>query len=172
MYGDSFTEIYFNMKTVSASLTRPADTTQYAVADALTDSTSAPTALNFEKVGQSNGQKVSIVGAMITSTAKQTTLPQLDLWLFKTAPTATNDNSAFALTDAHNDECVGIVEFDSWKYSANNSRSDVNTINLPVELDQDDLDLYGLLVLKNTYTPVSGETFKVSLKVERHKGGV
>jgi hypothetical protein len=154
---------------VAASVTRPSDTTQYAINDVLSNSTSAPAVLNFADLGASNAQAINIVGAMATSTAKQSTLPGIDLWLFKNSGTAVNDNAAFAISDAENDDCVAVIPFPaaSWKYSSNNSRCDVATINIPVILDSDDVDLYGIPVLTNTYTPVSAEVFKFTLKVER-----
>ena len=161
------TTVKFDSAVVSASITRPSDTNQYDINDVLSNSTSSPAVLTFNSIGNSNNQKIYITGAMATSTAKQTTLPAIDLWLFKISPTAENDNTAFAISDTENDNVVAVLEFDCWKYSANNSRSDIHTINVPIQLGVADTKLYAIPVLKNTYTPVSGEIFKFTIKVDR-----
>lgn len=44
---------------------------------------------------------------------------QVDLWLFTAAPAAQTDNSAFTLTDAELQTCVGVIEFTSFADATN-----------------------------------------------------
>jgi hypothetical protein len=153
-------------------MTRPStDSTTYAVDDVISSSTSAGTFMTFSNVGSENGQSCNIVGAKITCTVKQSLLPSVELWLFSATPTAENDNANFTITDAENDTVVAVIPFTgTWMYSALNSRYDLNSINYPIVLGASTTHLYGILVVKNAYVPVSstpGESFTVTLKVER-----
>jgi hypothetical protein len=139
------------------SFSRPANTTAYAAGDAVTDSTSAPTTIQFEGV---NTQSIRIDSIAITSD-NAVTAPALELWLFDSDPTATNDNSAFALTDADNNNVIGVVNFDN--YGATNNWLLTSTgINITASLET--TSLYGLLKVQSAYTPASGETFNLSLR--------
>jgi len=153
----------------SASVTRPADTTQYAVDDVLANSTSAPVVLTFAGVGRAVGALGYILGGtMVTSTAAATAA-MVRLLLFSAAPTAVNDNAALSLSDAHALLCVGWLTFDMWQDTANNR---VYVARLEGQAPQFDCAaaataIYGIPVLQNAYTPGSEEVFTFTLHVSQ-----
>ena len=148
---------------VSCAFSRPADTTQYAIGDAISDSTSAPTVLTFSDVGTDFAQFFTLDFVIVTTTAKQSTLPQINLWLFDAAPTAVNDNAAFALSDAENDSVLRVVELTSVYSATNNARLENFACESLLRMGSTTKNLYGALVAANTYTPVASETFNVTI---------
>jgi hypothetical protein len=152
----------------TVSFTRPANTTQYAIGDAVSDSTSSPTVLEFANIATNVTKTIIIQEVMITSSAAQATLPQFKLWLFNASPTAINDNSAFTLTDAENNTCQATIELTSPNVisskATNNSRLEITNLQRIIRAGSSSLSLYGLLEARNAYTPISGEIFTIALK--------
>lgn len=150
--------------TNSISFTRPNDTTQYAIGDAISDSTSAPTPITFSEICDFMGGTLVLYEVIITSSAKQGTLPQMNLWLFNTIPTATNDNSALSLTDTQNNTCIAVIPLTTSFSATNNSRLEVSNLRRILRLASSSKNLYGLLEATNTYTPVANEVFTITIK--------
>ena len=156
---------------VSDTLTRPANTTQYAAGDQVSDSTSAPTILNFADIGVYDGiSDKNASGVILTATCicskAETVKPNLELYLFTLSTiTVNNDNAAWAPTDAELNDCIGVVVFNSWKVGSGNSIAFVKGLNIPFQCQDSDKDLYGLVVERGTYTPTSAEVFKFVLGV-------
>lgn len=156
--------------TTSATLTRPADTTAYAVGDVVCNSTSAPVILTFP-YGARNGSAV-LQHAVIVDSANVATKPDLELWLFDTAMAMDNDNAAFTPTDAELLNLIGVVSFATGSFKAGDATSgaggnaicEATNIGIPVNPAGSDTALYGVLVVRNAYVPVSGEVFTVRLK--------
>lgn len=159
---------------IEASYTRPANTTQYAAGDAVSDSASAPTALTFANAVREEGGAGLLVSATIATNSNETTKPDLELWLFDTAPTAINDNAAFVCSDADILNVVGVFAFatSSWRQATAGTGGTMfaqgawaaNT-PAPVFKCVGGNDLYGLLVVRNAYTPISGEVFHIKLGI-------
>jgi len=163
-------------RTVGAAVTRPADTSAYTAGDVISDSTSAPTLLTFQGVGGSARGFTILQSVLCIDSANQATKPDLELWLFDTAPAAQNDNAAFAPTDAELitglNGLVGVIPIPSTSFrvglatsgAAGNSICHVTNIGLPLNLNAFAV-LYALVVVRNAYTPVSAEafTFKLAL---------
>lgn len=143
----------------TAQYTRPNDTTAYAAGDALSNSTTAPTALTFNVPFESILNEV-----LITSSVKGGTLPQFKLWLFDTSPTAVNDNEALALSDAQNDTVIAVIPFGSSTQSSatNNARLEATALQRIIKAKT--TSIYGLIEVTNTYTPAANEVIKVTLK--------
>ena len=155
------------LQKVSDSYTRPADTTAYAAADAISDSTTAPTVLTFTDAARNQGKGGIIVDATINSSAAPATTLQCELWLFDTEPTPTDDNSAFALTDAESLNVIAVIPFTvGYKSDANTIYHGDRTI-VPFRCATASTTLYGLLVARNAYTPASAEVLTVTLKIEQ-----
>lgn len=156
---------------IKTNFTRPANTTAYAAGDAVTDSTSAPTALTFTGCSNSDGGSGLIVDAILQDSANQSTKGQFELWLFTDSPTPDNDNEVFTPTDAENRTLIGVIEFssalvgDATSGAGGNCVYVVKGLNLPFRCDSDDRELYGLLVVRNAYTPVSAERFDIALGI-------
>lgn len=158
-------QVYGAMVTVATDVTRPADTTAYAINDALSDSTSAPTTggFTFTSAARTSGGSGVITDATICTAADQGTLLQGEIMIFNQAVTNINDNSAFAITDAEAKTLIGKIPFtledignNGWFHAQNLSIgfTCVGTANLRF-----------LIRVKNAYTPISAEVFTFTLKI-------
>jgi hypothetical protein len=154
-------------KIVTATLTRPNDTTAYAAGDQVADSTSAPTILTFSNCGRTSGGSGVIVGATLIDHSNQATAPDLELWIFNTTATPNNDNAAFAPSDNTADTCIGVIHFTA-SYAGDSATSgnkfyDAGPFSIPYVCTT--TDLYGMLVVRNAYTPTAQEVWKVALRL-------
>ncbi len=151
----------------SATLTRPADTVAYASGDAMTNSTSAPTALTFSNVANKNGGSFTIVSAQLISSNQSGTGPFiLDLYNGAAAPTATNDNAAYNPSDADRNNCIGTIIFPAANVNAGSSNKVIIGTMPPIissRCDASTTSIFGLLKAGAAYTPISAETFKIFL---------
>ncbi|HKX31494.1 MAG TPA: hypothetical protein VJ302_27655 [Blastocatellia bacterium] len=157
--------------TVSASKTRPADTTAYAVGDAITESTSSPTVMTFSGVARANGGSGIIIGALLIDSANQTTKGQFELLLYDTTFTPDNDNAANTPTDAEMETLIGTIQFnlssvgDATSGAGGNCAFPVGNLSIPFTCGGGSTSIFGQLVARNAYTPVSGEKFTVRLQI-------
>ncbi len=149
---------------VSVSFTRPANTTAYAVGDAVSNSTSAPTVLEFENIAQEQSKTIIVQEAIITSSQKGSPLPQFNLWLFNASPTAINDNAAFSLSDTENNTVQAVIPLTSQFSATLNSRVEATNLQRIVRTGSSTNSIYALLEVTNVYTPASGETLTITLK--------
>ncbi len=155
-------EVGYKLVKVSTSFTRPADTTQYAVGDAITNSTSAPVPFQLDLTSIVNGGRgIEIRKIAVVSSAKQSTLPLINVFLCPETFDATNDNSALSITDAVQENGGGWLNCDVQNYTALNSRVAYVGLPVPIVMPSDSQKLYGTLQAANTYTPVSGEKFTI-----------
>lgn len=157
--------------TISATVTRPADTIAYAANDCWSDSTSAPTSGGFTLTGMSraSGGSGVIRDAVITSSADPATTLQGEIWIFDTSVTAVNDNAAFALSDADVLKLVCVIPFTlatTVAGSGTNSASIITNINKMFTC-VGSANLRFLVKVKNAYTPISGEVLQVRLGIEQ-----
>ena len=160
-----------------ASLIRPSNVTAYA-----TGGTVSAVTTNAHLTFASAAQKAPglmggvIVGARIVSNANVATKPDLELWLFRTDIAAVADQTQFAPTDAEANTIIGVIPFPvaSWRQA---SGSGVNsmcewappTLGLPFRLGTPVTpSIFGQLVIRNAYVPVSAETFQVELMVQQN----
>lgn len=158
-------------RTISANFTRPSDTTTYAAGDVVCNSTSAPVIMTFR--GAAKEGVGSIQQAICIDSANVTTKPDLELWLFGTAPTMDNDNAVFTPTDAELRALLGVIPFptasfkvgDATSGAGGNSICDVQTLNIQINTSYVSNDIYGVLVVRNAYVPVSDERFDFILKI-------
>lgn len=148
---------------VSDSFARPANTTQYTAADAVSDS-STPTALEFQL--PSPGKSAVVRSASLHKDDQDLTGAAFDLLLFSESPAAAgfDDNNALAITDAEFANFLGFVEFaqaDGRSVVTGDVWTKTN-LDMPVIGDSEG-KIYGILVARDTYTPASEETFTVVL---------
>jgi hypothetical protein len=159
--------------TLTASYTRPADTTAYAAGDAVADSTSAPTALSFANAARVAAGSGVITGCTLTDSANQATKGQFELWIFDASVTPTNDNAAMAMSDGDAAKAVAIFQFTTWFVGNAGSGASGNAVSVGTLAGGNGrafklasgTTLYGLMVARNAYTPVSGEVFTFKLNV-------
>lgn len=154
--------------TVTATITRPADTTAYAANDALSNSTSAPTSGGFTltSAARASGGSGIITDAVITmSTAAGTSLVG-ELWIFNQAVTNINDNSAFAISDSEAQTLCGIIPFTTNKSGSNNAVCHVQNLNMGFTC-VGTANLRFLVKVLNAYTPGNAEVLSVLVNVLR-----
>lgn len=158
-------------KTVTTNFTRPADTTAYAAGDAVSNSTSAPSVITFDAVARANAGSGIIIGAVMIDSANQTTKGQFELYLYDTTFAADNDNALFTPSDAETETLIGIIQFNNWfvgdatSGAGGNAVCTVQGLSIPYTCGGAVDDVFGLLVVRNAYTPVSAEKFTFRLQV-------
>ena len=150
---------------VSTDITRPADTTAYAAKDALSDSTSAPTAggFTFTSAARKSGGSGIITDAIFATSNDPATTLQGELWIFNAAVTNINDNTAFAVTDAEIKTCVGKIPF-TLEDAGNNGFAHVQNLSVGFTASGS-ANLRFLIRVKNAYTPASAEVLTCILKI-------
>lgn len=148
--------------TATTSVTRPADTTAYAIADTWADSTSAPTSggFTFSNMCRASGTSGVITGATFVSTNDPATTLSAELWLFDTSVTALNDNAVFsAISDTDAVKLVGVIPF---TLSSTGDGSDANSYYTVTGLSigytcVGSANLRAMIKVRNVYTPASAE---------------
>lgn len=157
-----------NYARVSATFTRPSDTTQYAASDVVSNSTSAPAVLTFSGMARGNGGGGRILTARHIKNNTATTSASFRLWLYRTAPTPINDNAQFPLLWANRANRLGFVDFTHTTAGSgsDSSSSMVLFTGLDYVCDAAARDLYGILITTATYTPASGEQHFIELGTE------
>jgi len=145
---------------------RPANATQYAAGDQVADD--VPSVLEFEVARVVGGTGV-IIHASCTDSANVAVKPSLRLYLFDTEPTIVADNVAWTPTDADLINIIGYVEFTAWEVGLATVGAGGNCVSLAPDLqipfDCTNGVIYGLLVVRNAYIPVTGEMFTIKLGV-------
>jgi hypothetical protein len=151
--------------TVSTDVTRPNDSNAYAVNDAISDSTSAPTSGGFtlSSVVRASGGSGIITDAIITTSADAATPLIGDVWLFNTAVTNINDNAAFAVSDAEIKTCVGKIPF-YLEDAGNNGFYHAQNLSIGFTCSGS-ANLRFLLRAKNAYASSANEVITVTLKI-------
>jgi hypothetical protein len=152
----------YTLKKVTATVTRPADTTAYAAGDAITGSTSSPVVfeLDLSTIGAVNGQSIEIRKVAVISSVKSATLPAFNVYLSNTTFTTTNDNSPLAIDDTTIESGGTWYACDSQNYTANNA-SGAKTQSEPMVLAAADNKLYGTMQSIGAYTTASEEKFTI-----------
>ncbi len=150
-------------RNVPATFTRPANATQYAAGEVMGDAS----VMTFNRVASENLASSVIQHAICIDSASETVKPDLELWLFDTTVTADADNAAFTPTDAEMLTLIDVIEFPSsaWKVGTAGGNSVNVQRNLGIPVKPNGTEIYGVMVVRNTYTPVSGEQIKVILRV-------
>ena len=151
------------------SVTRPADTTQYAVGDAISDNATTATAagaftLNFQ--GRLGGA-VTLTDFTLHKSDQDQTGADFFLLLFDALPAVAGweDNAASAITDAEMKTCKGVVKFDADDW-CNCGTGDIQTVSKTIGIvcAADSTTTYGILIAGGTYTPASAEVLTLTVK--------
>lgn len=163
---------------VSHTITRPANATQYSARDVVANSTTAAVVATFSGcgiprvTGDDSGSGL-IRSATLIQDSYVATSPDFLLFLFTVSPTTQNDNAKLALTDADLNNCIGTIPFTTWVIGEDTSGATGNQIDYEKDVNfvfkcaAGDQDLYGIMIELSTYTPVSGESFKIILNIEQ-----
>lgn len=150
-------------KSASAVITRPSNTTQYAIGDVIAgNGITVPISFN---INVSQNMNAWVLGGQCISSAKQGTLPQIDLMLFSDTFTVDADNAPFNPSTANlQSNYLGTISFNNFQGLNSNSICDAPTNSgKPIVITPNSGIIYGVAVARNTYTPVSAETFLYKL---------
>ena len=154
----------------SANFTRPADTTQYAAADLVANSTTAgsvvPMSWTATRVAAGSG---SIRRARLKKSGTTITAASFRLHLYAASPTIANgDNGAWSTTQS---TYLGSVDLDMSGTAGRVFSDGAEVIAAPnhgTEINfvlASGSTIYGLLVAVGTYTPASAEVFTCELEI-------
>lgn len=169
MSGKTESIIEFTTKQVRASLTRPANVTAYAAGDVV--AAAAGDHFTFEELIQPKTLSGSISTARLHSSGNQGTKLDGELWLFSADIAEVGDNAAFNPSDAEMLTMIGIIDFGvaSWRVGSAGAGASGNAVcevkNIGLALKGAGQTVYGVLVARNGYTPLSGEIFTCDLVV-------
>lgn len=153
----------YTLKKAIATVTRPTEATpvQYTVGDAISAATPVVFQLDLGAIGAVNGQAIEIRKVAIVSSAKQTSLPFINVYLSSTTFSATTDNLALDIDDTTMEAGGAWINCEEQSYTASNSRVAKTNVNCPMVLASNDTKFYGALQVANSYTPVSAEKFTI-----------
>lgn len=151
----------------SFQITRPGNTTAYAVNDAMSDSTSAPTSGGFTlaNMAKASGGSGTILRVTACSDADPATALQMEVLFFNQAVTNINDNNAFAVSDSEIQTLIDKV-FLAMEDMGNNQWASQSGLNIPYTC-VGSANLRCLVRLKNAYAPASGEIITVTVAALR-----
>lgn len=166
--------------TVSASFARPADTTAYAVGDLVANSTTAGSVAPAELVGvaRAAGEAFRIERVRLRKSGPSMTNAAFRVHLFRIAPVVSvGDNAAFntsgALGLANIDGHIGYVDVTMDLAATIGARGvGVPTTGSGITAEAagasgHETSLWALIEARGAYTPVSGETFYVTIEGAR-----
>lgn len=151
--------------TVSVDVTRPADTTAYAVNDCISNSTSVPTTFTISNAAKASGGSGLVTDIVMVSDADPVTPLQGEIFIYDSSVTSPNDNAAYAISDADAKKCVAKVPF-ALEDIGNNDFFHAQGLNIGFTCIGT-ADLRFLLRAKNAYTPANGEVFTFRFKIQR-----
>lgn len=166
-------EVGGKLKGAAATFTRPADTTAYAAKDAVSNSTTSTTIMEFDLARVTGGTGYIIKARLHTS--QSTCTSRFRLWLFNVNnPTLAVDNAAYALKDADKTKSIGYIDFGACSTEGTGSdtalalatSSTGTTMPLSFECATGDTKLYGLLETLDAFTPASAQTFWIRLTAD------
>lgn len=156
---------------VSATITRPANTTQYTALTAFANATSAATFTTFANVCMTSGGQALDADIVFLDSANQTTKLSGILFLFSVAPgTALNDNATFSIASADAAHLVAQIPFSASTVTnqgsgaSGSAMAEVQGQTYQFNCAPGATSLYGMVEVVNTYTPISGEVLTVMLK--------
>lgn len=154
---------------LTATFTRPADTTAYAVNDAVSNSTSAPVILTFANAARVEGGSGEILKAELC-TDLATCTAAIRAYVFSTAVAVNNDNAAYTMLYTNRNSRVGWIDFPGLSSEGAGSTSAVSLVtgSLPYVCDAASTALYLALVTKSAWTPASAQNFNIRLLVRKN----
>lgn len=156
-----------------AELTRPADTDTYAAGDIVANSATVPVVNVLTKAALANGRGGVIGSLLLVDSNKAATAGDFELWLFNAAYTATNDNAAFAPTDAELETVEAVISLPgsgsiighAGAAAAGNRIYQINDVDKEFRCAASSNNLWWALVVRNAYVPVSAEKFTLKLDI-------
>ena len=153
----------YNLKRISTSFTRPTDTNTYAIGDAITNSTSAPTVFEWDlsTIGAVAGQAIEVRKLAVVSSISPALKLLANVFLSSTTFSATNDNSALSIDDTTMELGGSWFNCDLQNSTTLNHTVAYSGIAQPLVLAAADTKLYGTIQAANAYVPGNAEKFTI-----------
>jgi len=144
------------------TIIRPSNTTQYSINDVINNSTS-----NIQGLSMGNdhyGSMIKISEITLTSSANQSTKPQVTIYLWNETPSSSSvftDNAVLSLTAAEARKCIASIPL-TRSVDLNSCFMLQSDLALPIVFEFKS-EIYFVLQVNNAYTPVSGESFYLNV---------
>lgn len=155
--------------TPSASFARPADTTAYAAGDLVANSVTAGSVVPLAiAVARANGGTGRLIRARVAKSGTSLTAASFRVHLYRTAPTVANgDNGAWLTTIAGYLGAFDVTMDRAFSDGAMGIGAPLTGAVISFVADAGVTALYALIEARAAYTPVSGETFTVTLEADQ-----
>jgi hypothetical protein len=147
---------------VPFTITRPNNTTNYSIEQALNTSTTSTTvfSINLSSLGVIAGETIQIQNIVISSNANQTVLPQINVFVGNTTFASTNDGVPQDIPSSvvgHVIPCINTYALSS----SSRCQSDPNPYL--IQLASGNTTIYLATWFANAYTPIANEIFKLTI---------
>jgi len=152
----------------SVAFTRPADTNLYSINDAVADSTTAPTLLQFTGCANANGGQGYVTKVRIM-TDQKTCTARFRLSLYHTAPTPVNDNALKPMLYANASKLIGRIDLNPCStedVTGSTGAFTLSTELMPYVLAAADTKIYAILTTLDSFTPASSQQFYIEITCE------
>ena len=158
----------------SASFTRPADTTAYAVNDVVSNSTSTTTPMTLAAVGiinSSGGAAAGYITKVRLVTDNKAFTAQCRVWFFNsTSITVAADNAAFGPKWADRSARIGYVDLPTLapedSTASDCAEATAADQRVPFTCATNVNTLYAVIETKTASTPASGQLFYLEVETE------
>lgn len=162
------------LRTLQSTITRPADTNQYAVDDVMADAT-GDACFDLSGLAGQDGRAVRIrTVRLVTPQNSIVQAPRLRLYFFGSAPTLIADGDTFAPSDADIAKLVGVINLEDgeWYAGANNTFAFKSVDVVCPILDRASSatgprPLFAMPSWLSAYVPESGEQFTLTVTAEQ-----
>jgi hypothetical protein len=151
------------------SITRPANTTQYTADTGWCSATSTCTGVfTFTSVCRAASQRANVQRISAWSSANQSTKLQAVLWLFSATPgTVISDDATFTIASSDYANLTGAKQGFAFTMVNNQASGAANAgadlyPSAQITCDSSN-QVYGMVEVVNTYTPVSGEVLSIAI---------
>ena len=152
------------VRILTLDVTRPANTTAYAINDAIADTTPTAGGFTWSAAARTSGGTGAIQAFRFASANDAATPLVGEVFVFNQAVTAIADNAAFVISDTEVKTLICKLPF-SLEDIGNNDFYEVNGLWIPYTCVGTD-DLRFLMRAKNAYTPISGEVLTAEVSVQ------
>lgn len=151
---------------VSASFTRPANTTAYAAGYVVSNSTSATTLMSFS-IARVNAGTGYITGARLVADQKSIT-PRFRVHLFNANPTVSADGALNKELYADESKVIGVFDLPAMTTPGDTTNSTLSraydyTIRIPFKCASGSTTVFAYLETLDAFTPASGGNFTLTL---------
>ena len=151
--------------TATAIFARPNDATQYTAGDVVSSSTTAAYPMVFP-IARAPGIGGVIQSAVFIDSVAAATKPDLELYLFDRPVPMQQDNVAWNPTDTDVQNLVGVIAFPTGSFRTMGANGTITATFLGMAFSclPNDQNLYGILVVRNAYTPTALEVLEIRLQ--------